>query len=143
VSEDWREEALAEIRSIKSAWACRYRWDPKVEPRDAGPIDLYVHFCRAAPEEGRAPTLYVLRLRYESDFKTAGRREAFVNPENLEEEGTQYWPTGVRAINTGTTPHFICPEGTYGFHSVHHRERDGRAAYINKLLMEIQQCLDH
>jgi hypothetical protein len=33
-------------------------------------------------------------------------------------------------------------EGTWGFHSHHHRDRDGRQAQLNKLLMEIQKCLN-
>lgn len=140
----WREKALAEIQGIKAVWASRYGWDPETRERE-GDIDLYVRFARRGP--GTPPgeevvERFVLRLRYQSDFDTAGRREAFVNPEDLDEEGPQFWPSAISGINPGNNPPAICLEGTWGFHSVLHRERDGRRASLNRLLMEIQQCLN-
>ncbi len=151
MNEGWREKALAEIRSIKPHWAAKYEWGPEVKEQDDR-IDVYAHFTQRSKKAGGSsektgdspgkPKRFVLRLRYKSDFETAGRLEAFVNPENLEEEGSQYWPSGVSGFNPTGSPPSICLEGTWGFHSFHHRERDGRRANLNKLLMEIQKCLN-
>jgi hypothetical protein len=140
MAEEWRQKALAEIKTIKPAWAAKYGWDPEVR-EDDGCIDLVVRLTRRAAST-RPPSRFVLRLRYQSDFETAGRREAFVNPENLAEEGPQFWPSGVRGFNPTNSPATICLEGTWGFHSFHHRERDGRRANLNRLLLEIQKCLN-
>jgi len=145
MAEGWRAEALEEIHSIKPRWAEKYGWSPEVDVADDHTdwIDLYVRFRRR--EGGQAadvsPKTYVLRLRYHADFKTAGRREQFVDPEDRSKEGAAYWPTGVRGFNPGASPPTICLEGTYGFHSQLHRDRGGRRANLNKLLMEIQKCL--
>lgn len=135
---DWREKAQAEIRGIKATWATKYGWAPEVQEQEGSDgIDLHVRFV--AKKSGRQ---FALRLRYQSDFETAGRREAFVDPENVECEGSQFWPTGVSGFNSTNSPQTICLEGTWGFHSHHHRDRDGRRANLNKLLMEIQKCLN-
>jgi hypothetical protein len=145
MADGWRAEALEEIRSIKPRWVEKYAWSPEVDAGDddADWIDLYVHFRRR--EAGQAadapPKPYLLRLRYHADFKTAGRREQFVDPEDRSKEGAEYWPPGVSGFNPGSSPPTICLEGTYGFHSQLHRERDGRRANLNRLLMEIQKCL--
>lgn len=140
----WRKKALDEIASIKPVWNERYRWNPMVRlPKEApeveaAQVDLYLSF-RGKRTGTRQ---YLLRLRYASDFETAGRREAFVNPENVEEEGPQFWPSIGSPFNPTHSPPAVCLEGAWGFHSVLHRERDGRRANLNKLLMEIQRCLD-
>ncbi len=139
--ETWRERALAEIAAIKPAWEKRYRWAPDVREGD-GLIDLFVRFSSRGASPNEEEKQFVVRLRYESDFETAGRREVFVNPENYEEEGIEYWPQGVQGINPGNNPPAICLEGTWGFHSVLHRDRDGRSANLNRLLIEIQRCLN-
>jgi hypothetical protein len=141
--EDWQDRAQAEIRGIKPVWAAKYGWKPKVQAREDA-IDLYVSFARrpSGPPSTEPPQRFVLRLRYESGFETAGRREAFVNPGDPDEEGRQFWPTGVSGILPEHNPPAICLEGTWGFHSVLHRERDGRRATLNRLLMEIQECLN-
>jgi hypothetical protein len=133
---DWREKVFAEIRSIKSHWTARLGWTPQLEEADEQ-IDLYVRFMIRKSER-----LVVLRLRYEKDFETAGRREAFVDAETLEKDGPECWPTGVSGFNPTQNPRTICLEGTWGFHSYHHRDRDGRRANLNKLLMEMQKCLN-
>lgn len=141
---DWREKVRAEIYSLQLAWAEKYGWNPQVREHDEW-IDLYVQFTSQSARSNGPPVpphQFVLRLRYRSDFETAGRQEAFVNSKNWEEEGPHFWPTGARGINPTSTPPFICLEGTWGFHSVHHRERDGRRANLNKLLIEIQKCLN-
>lgn len=136
----WRDKARLEISSIKPTWAERFGWAPLLREKECA-VDLYVRLCRHAASEGPARA-YVLRLRYESDYETAGRGEAFVNPEKWEEEGPQYWPVGVRGFNPSRTPPAICLEGTRGFHSDLHRERDGRRANLNRLLLELQRCID-
>ncbi len=145
MADGWRAEALEEIRSIKPRWVEKYGWSPQIDTDEehADYIDLYVRFRRREPGQAAdaAPKTYVLRLRYLADFKTAGRREQFVDPEDWTKEGSAYWPTGVTGYNPGSSPPTICLEGTYGFHSQLHRERDGRRANLNKLLLEIQKCL--
>src|SRR5438093_12374373 len=96
----WRDEALAEIRQIKPRWAENYGWSPTIEAGDddADHIDLFVRLCRRWPGQQPAdepPKWYVLRLRYQADFNTAGRREQFVDPDNWTKEGPADWPTGV------------------------------------------------
>jgi hypothetical protein len=143
----WRAAALAEIRSIKAHWVEKYGWAPLVEDQD-GRIDLYVRFVRQAPRSGQPVETdaqverWTLRLRYQDDFATAGRREAFVDPDDVGREGVAFWPTGHAAFKRDNSPPVICLEGTWGFHSFLHRERNGRQASLNKLLMEIQECLD-
>lgn len=133
---DWRETAHGEIQSIKPHWVQRYGWSPSL--RECGEhIDLYVHLNSCTLER-----TFVLRLRYEHDFELAGRREDFVDPDNLQVEGAQFWPAGVSGFNPGNNPRTICLEGTWGFHSLHHKERDPGAANLNKLLMEVQKCIN-
>lgn len=137
MSHEWRDSAITEARSVKKLWAIRYEWDPIVIENDDW-IDLFIQFrIKGNPER-----IHILRLRYEMDFETAGRREAFVNPENHEEAHLQYWPTGVGVIKNTHNPPAICLWGTWGFHSVLHKDEDGRKANLNILLIEIQQCLN-
>ena len=140
--ERWREEARAEVSSIKDHWATKYGWEPSVdEPPGAEFIDLFVHLTpeRVTSDEG-SDAKYLLRLRYMDDFVTAGRREQFVDPSDRLREGPEFWPPG-RGFNPKRHPPAICLEGTYGFHSDLHRERDGKLANINRLLLEIQRCI--
>lgn len=138
---EWRDKALAEIASIKPYWARKYGWNPTHVERDDA-IDLYVRFERRAGADPDKRSIFALRLRYKENYETAGRIETFVNPENLDEEGIAFWPVGVSGINPGENPQTICLEGTWGFHSHHHRERDGRTARINRLLMEVERCIN-
>src|SRR5687768_9871064 len=127
MSTDWRQRARSEIRGVKEFWSRRYGWSPEI--RNAGPetidrpIDLYVRFSRK-------DRVFVLRLRYQEDFETAGRREAFVDPEDWRLTGPQFWPHDVAAVKATHNPPSICLEGTWGFHSVLHKERDGRVANL-------------
>lgn len=140
VSDPWKDSALAEISTIKSRWSERFGWAPAVR-READRIDLFVRFSRRR----NADEQYVLRLRYPHDFRTAGRREAFVDPDDYDGEGLEFWPRGVRSLKLhegNSKPPMICLEGTWGFHSHLHRDRDGRRAKLNQLLMELQACMD-
>jgi hypothetical protein len=134
----WKDKAREEIAGIKQVWSNRYAWCPVVaeaDPNsDEGVMDLYVRFVRKDRE-------YVVRLRYEKDFETAGRRETFVDAKDVRLEGPGYWPTDMDAVKHSNNPPAICLEGTWGFHSVLHRERDGRLATLNRLLMELQICM--
>ncbi|TMB66553.1 MAG: hypothetical protein E6J43_10320 [Chloroflexi bacterium] len=137
---DWRSDALKEIGALKRPWIEKYAWSPCVDTANPNHIDLYIRLSR--PDAGDRPRkVFVLRLRYEPDFRTAGRREQFVNAEDWTKEGVEYWPTGVGGILPDRNPPVICLEGTCGFHSDLHRDRDGRRANLNKLLLEIQRCL--
>ena len=135
MDENWREDALAEISSIKCRWADRYDWRPYVVEGDDY-IDLHIQFSST---KQLGP--FLLRLRYQPDFQIAGRRETFVDSGDGVTEGQQFWPAG-SAFKAGNNPPAICLEGTWGFHSSLHRDRDGKQASLNKLLMEIQRCLD-
>lgn len=137
---DWREAALGEIRAIKPLWAQRYGWTPRTEA-DNGRIDLFVHLTKKAPD-ARGRSKFLLRLRYEPDYQTAGRREEFLDPEDPAQAGTAFWPSGIGAFKPENNPPAICLEGTWGFHSNLHKDRDGRRANLNKLLMEIERCLN-
>jgi hypothetical protein len=139
VTDEWRERARKEIEGIKPYWNEQYGWDPHLEDGlDA--IDLFVRFSEAQPS-GATPRTYLLRLRYQSDFETAGRREAFVNPDKRTEEAPGFWPSSGGGVFRSNESQ-ICLEGTFGFHSHLHRERDGRVANLNRLLMEIQKILN-
>lgn len=140
MSDGWKAEALEEIECLKPRWVARFGWAPSVRNEEEH-IDLFVRVMRRRCSED----VFLLRLRYEPDYKTAGRREAFVNPDNLEEEGLEFWPDGVRGFKRHEgkqKPPMICLEGTWGFHSNLHRDRDGRTASLNRLLMEVQGCMD-
>lgn len=134
---EWKKQALAEIEGIKSFWSRKYGWAPVTNEGDDH-VDLFITFRRAKEPDRR----FVLKLRYEKDFKTAGRREDFVDPEDLSQAGEERWPQGVRGFKSNRKRPAICLEGTYGFHSDLHQDRDGRLASLNKLLLEIQQCFD-
>jgi hypothetical protein len=138
---DWRQKALQEVQSIKPFWATKYGWSPSTR-EEAEQIHLYVRFTRRGQPDQPGRREFLLRLTYAADYETAGRKEAFVNPDNLDEEGVAFWPEGVRGVNPTQTPPNICLEGTWGFHSHHHRDRDGRIANLNCLLVELEQCLN-
>lgn len=133
----WRGAALAEIRGIKTQWADRYGWCPHLR-RGKDHLDLLVTFTRRRPEPSQA---FVLRLRYGSDFKIAGRREEFVDPKDPSKGGPEYWPKNMRGVAMRDRP-YLCLEGTWGFHCVLHPERPAQRASLNRLLMEIEKCLN-
>lgn len=135
---EWQRQALAEIASIKQRFIEKHGWQLKVA-EDAECITLYVRLHhRRHPERIR-----MLRLDYGPGFPGERPREGFVNPDDLEQEGIEYWiDDGNGAFKPQHNPPVICLEGTWGFHHVLHRDRDPRRASLNKLLLEIQQCFD-
>lgn len=138
MEEDWRRQVRSEIARINRKWSQRYGWTPVLKEGGDDHLDLYVTFSRKQEPD----KVYVLRLRYLEDFRTAGRREDFVDPQDWCNAGKTHWPNGVRGFKLNRTPPGICLEGTYGFHSDLHKDRDGRKANLNRLLMEIQRCLN-
>src|SRR5438067_5180628 len=99
--EAWREEALKEIEALKPYWVAKYGWRPgHVESDDA--IDLYVRLQARRLDD----RVFLLRLRYLADWRVAGRREAFVNPDDRSQEGIEFWPPhdAVRGVNPQHNP---------------------------------------
>ena len=137
----WRDKALAEIAGIKPHRVLRYGWQPRVVETD-GYVDLFIRFTRRTPKPDDHGSVFLLRLRYMPDYETAGRQEAFCNPNESAEEGEKFWPKGMRGVTSANGRPGLCLVGTWACHSVHHRDRDGRAASLNRLLWEIQRCLN-
>jgi hypothetical protein len=135
---EWQKAALAEIASLKPRFIENHGWQLKVV-EGAGRVTLYVRLRhKNDPERVR-----MLRLAYGPGFPGERPREGFVNPNDLEQEGPEYWiHDGNGAFRLDHNPAVICLEGTWGFHHVLHRDRDPRHASLNKLLLEIQQCFD-
>jgi hypothetical protein len=134
----WKEKALQEIASVKQHFIHKHGWQLKTVDGDDH-ITLYVRLThRNHPERIR-----MLRLVYGPGFPTERPREGFIDPENPDQEGIEFWiDDGERAFKRGHNPPVICLEGTWGFHQVLHRERDPLRANLNKLLLEIQSCFD-
>ncbi|MCI0590814.1 MAG: hypothetical protein L0Y67_04300 [Gammaproteobacteria bacterium] len=135
---EWHAKALAEIASIKQHFIEKYGWQIKVvENTDL--ITLYMRLQHIRHPE----RVHMLRLAYGPGFPEERPREGFVNPNDLEQEGLEYWiDDSEGAFKLKHNPAVICLEGTWGFHHVLHRDRDPRHASLNKLLLEIQQCFD-
>lgn len=135
----WREDALSEIENLKPYWVSKYAWSPDViNYNDEDVLDLLVtlHSQRVA---GRR---FVLRLRYQPDWQTAGRRESFVNPDDPSVEGVEYWPSGINAVKPTHNPPCICLRGVWGYHSLLHKERLMGDSTLLSLLLELQTLLD-
>lgn len=131
----WRNEAHADIASISPSWVSRYGWDPRIEEADDY-IDLLVKLS----DGDRA---LQLRLRYQEDFQTVGRREDFCDPNDPSRCGPEHWPSNTRGFTTSNDKRCICLAGTWGFHRLLHPERkDAAQTTVGHLLIEIQQLLD-
>jgi hypothetical protein len=145
VKQNWREEAIAEIESLKPYWVRKHGWDPSVL-QDDDAIDLFVRL------KGRrlGSKAYQLRLRYQEDWQTAGRREAFVDPDDRIREGVEFWPpTGIRGINPEYRPPTggpiipcICLRGVWGYHSLLHANESAEGTSLLGFLLELQQVVD-
>ena len=134
---DWRNVAKAEIDGLKPYFVEKHHWRPRiVESEDT--IDLFVTLAsRRHPER-----VYGLRLRYQDDWRTAGRRETFVNPDHPVRDGIQHWPEGISGVNPNNKPPCICIRGMWGYHSVLHRDRPMGDSTLLHLLLELQTMLD-
>jgi hypothetical protein len=139
----WREVARAEIDGLKSYFVSKHGWSPRViEPADENILDLIVTL-RSKRLGGR---VLALRLRYQPDWQVAGRREAFVDPDNPSHEGLKYWPPAqnpnVRGINPQHNPPCICLRGAWGYHSVLHADQPMEGTTLLGFLLELQAVLD-
>jgi hypothetical protein len=138
----WRQDARAEIEGLKPYFMKKYGWVPRiVEPDGQEMLDLYVTF-RSKRLGGR---LLALRLRYLLDWQVAGRREAFVSPQDPADEGLANWPpqtANVRGINPQHDPPVICLRGAWGYHSVLHADQPMGDSTLLTLLLELQVVLD-
>lgn len=143
----WRKEALDEIANLKPYWVAKHDWQPEHVVSDDA-IDLYVHLV-SRRLNGRE---FLLRLRYLSDWQTAGRRETFVNLEDRSEDGTKFWPptASVRGVNPEHRPQppngpiipCICLKGVWGYHSVLHANERPDGTTLVGFLVELQGVLD-
>ena len=142
---DWREEALDEIEALKPYWIYKHGWDPRVVEGDDA-VDLFVHL-RGMRLGGET---YLLRLRYQSDWQTAGRREAFVDPKQSSQAGLEFWPPeGIRGINPKHRPDpegpivpCICLRGAWGYHSLLHANENAEGTSLLTFLLELQEVID-
>jgi hypothetical protein len=135
----WREEALEEITNLKPYWVDKHDWRPDQVVSDEV-LDLFVRM-RSGLLGGRE---FLLRLRYLSDWQTAGRRETFVNPAERTQEGTGFWPPhdSVRGVLPQHQPPAICLKGVWGYHSVLHPAERPDGTTLLGFLLELQGVLD-
>jgi hypothetical protein len=132
----WQDDALSEIEGLSVRLIERYGWAPSAS-REVKFIDLYCSMRRGSEDR------HVLRVRYQADWQTVGRREQFVNPEDYSVSGTAWWPVGVDAIKSQNNPPAICMLGFWGFHSVLH-SADGRSPLersLTEILRDLQTVL--
>ena len=135
---DWKVAARAEIESIKDHFAKKHGWRIFVR-EEPECILLFVEFRHAFKPENRK----VLCLSYGPHYPSERPRESFVNPDNFNEEGSQFWiDDGQKAFKSRQNPPVICLEGTWGFHHKLHRDRPPEKAILTKLLLEIQTCFN-
>lgn len=137
--EEWRKEAIEEITHLKPYWAVKHGWQPEYVASDDA-VDLFVRM-KSRRLDGRE---FLVRLRYLSDWRVAGRREAFVNSEDRDEDGLVFWPPegSVRGVNPQHQPPAICLRGCWGYHSVlHAAERPDRTTLLG-FLLELQRVFD-
>ncbi len=128
---------MEDIVSLKASWVMKHRWAPSVA-RATDATDLYIELRRKR-EPGRT---YVLRLRYQSDWRVAGRREEFVDPSDWTNGGPQHWPQDVHGVNPSHNPRAICLKGVWGYHSVLHSGESAEGTSLNRFLKELQQVMD-
>jgi hypothetical protein len=139
----WREDARSEIQGLKTYFVVKHGWSPElVEPEKEERLDLLVAFTSKRLGGRRL----LLRLRYLPDWQDAGRREAFVDPDDPSREGLEHWPPAqnpnVPAVNPQHNPPCICLRGTWGYHSVLHVDRPMGDSTLINLLLELQVVLD-
>lgn len=139
----WRDAAREEIAGLKPRFVAKHGWSPQVIERDGADVLDLIVTLRSNRLGGR---VLALRLRYQPDWRVAGRREAFVDPNDLSREGIEYWPPAsgpnVRGINPRRNPPCVCLRGVWGYHSVlHPNEPMGDTTLLN-LLLELQAVLN-
>jgi len=140
---EWRDAAREEIAGLKPHFVAKHDWSPHViEPEGTDVLDLVVTL-RSKRLGGR---VLALRLRYQPDWRVAGRREAFVDPSDPSRAALEYWPPAcgpnVRGIKTRHNPPCICLRGVWGYHSVLHPDRPMGDTTLLDLLLELQAVLN-
>lgn len=140
---EWRAAAISEIEALKPKYVERHGWEPRiVESQEA--VDLFVRLQGARlPEQA-----FLLRVRYLPDWRVAGRREAFVDPDDPEITGAAFWPQNGSGINpnyvhNGVPTPAICLRGFWGYHSVLHTDKPMEGGDLLRSLVELQTILDH
>lgn len=137
--EPWRESALNEIASVKPRFIERNEWDLTIR-QEQNTVTLLVKMRHKRHKD----RVRVLKLTYGPGFPRERPRESFVDPSNYDNEGLEFWiDDRDHAFKRNHNPPAICLEGTWGFHSVLHKDRDPLRASLNKLLLEVQQCFDN
>ncbi len=141
---NWREAARAEATSLKPFYLKKYGWNPHLVDDADDVLDLFVHLNgRRFPDKS-----YILRLRYQSDWQEAGRRESFVDPKMVE-AGPEFWPPEGAPLNpnymhNGVLTPVICLRGVFGFHSVLHTDRPMEIddTSLLRFMVELQKVMD-
>lgn len=134
----WRKQALAEIASVKPRFIKKHEWQLTTDQEP----DKVVLFIRMR-HKNHPERVHVLKLTYGAGFPNERPRESFVDPNNYDNEGLEFWiDDGNHAFKRTHNPPSICLEGTYGFHHVLHKDRNPLVASLNKFLLEAQQCFD-
>ena len=134
----WRELVRKEIKSIKPYLIEKYAWGITFKEEE-NHIFLYVRMRHGQHHE----KVKVLRLVYGPKFPKERPREDFVNPDNFDEDGIQYWINDQQqAFKTDRVPPVICLQGTWGFHHDLHKEKDPLQANLNRLLRDVQICFN-
>ncbi len=118
----------------------KYGWSPAVHDEVPDRIDLVVRLAGKRLNNRS----YALRIRYQQDWEFAGRREAFVHPEDHESEGIDHWPpaNAIRGVNPRHSPPCICLRGAFGYHSVLHPSERPSATTLLGLLLELQGVIN-
>jgi hypothetical protein len=142
----WHEDALADAGTVKQHFDAKYGWRPLVtHTADAVDVVVHLHGGRLGQRH------YALRLRYLPDWQVAGRREAFVDPDDHSRDGPEHWPPDgmIRGVNpvyraqpNGALCPCVCLRGVYGYHSIlHPNERPDGIPLLN-FLLELQAVID-
>ena len=128
----WSDAATEEIAGLNPRLFEKHGWAPAVS-RTGDHVDLFASFRIGSSRAG-----HVLRLRYLEDWQAAGRRETFVNPADLAQEGGEWWPRGVAGVNPDHSPPAICLHGFWGFHSVLHPGGAPAERPLSAMLRDLQ-----
>ena len=107
--DDHLEAARREIEGIKAVYVRAKGWNIETRERE----DAILLYVKKPYKSGK----YVLRLTCRADMCRERPRETFVNPENWDEEGPQFWPSG-GPFRPGESGGVICIPGVCGFHEV-------------------------
>lgn len=136
---NWRNKGIAEVERLKPHWVSKYGWSPTVkESAEGEALDLFIRL----KSKRHRDAAFLLRLRYQPDWETAGRRETFVDPKQPTIAGSRHWPTEIRGVLPTHDPPVICLRGTHGFHSVLHTDRPMGETSLLELLLELQRVMD-